>query len=393
MSVLFTEGRIGILSISNRFVRSATAECLASDDGRITEEYLRAYERLAKGGVGLIISGNMYINAIGKAIPRMLVIDKDEMIDDLSKVTQMVHQHGAKIVAQLNHGGRQCDSKVLGIKTIAPSPVRYRLTFVKPREMSENEIEETIECFGEAARRVKEAGYDGVQIHAAHGYLINQFLSGYTNRRSDRWGGSLENRMRFLIAVYHRIRSKVGTDYPILIKLNADDFTKGGVTLVQCIGICMKLDEIGINAIEVSGGIAERGLHIIRGDLPIDIALRDRNIIERILIHLLKGSIRKESSFEESYFLTYAAEIKKHVDVPVIAVGGMRHRETMERALRDGQADYISMCRPFIRQPNLVNLLKKDDGYSISCTNCNRCTLEIASHYNPMKCYNSKSFS
>ena len=379
------------MELKNRFVRSATAECLASDDCRVTDRYLRAYSRLASGGVGLIITGNYYINAMGRSLPRIIVTDKDEIIDDLRRVAEAVHEHDSKIVAQLNHGGRQCDPEVVGATPIAPSVVREKFTRVKPREMTEAEIEETVSAFGESARRVKEGGFDGVQIHGAHGYLVNQFLSGYTNRRTDRWGGSFENRMRFLVEVYNAMRSAVGPDFPVLIKINSEDFVDGGVTLDECVAACKKLDELGIDAIEISGGILEKGLIYVKGDVPMDLVARNRNIIERLLIRLMEKSMRENARFEDAYFLPQAAEIKKAVKAPIITVGGMRMRAIMEEAIRSGKTDFVSLCRPFIRQPNLVNRLQKDETAHISCANCNRCSLEIAVHYNPMKCYLSEA--
>ena len=389
MSALFTSGAIGPMQLKNRFVRSATAECLAADAGGITEQYLRAYRNLAKGGVGLIIPGNFYINQQGRALPRIPVIDNDEVILDLKKVVDLAHEYDAKIVAQLNHGGRQCNPKILGMTPVGPSAVRDFLNNIKPRVMTENEIRQTIADFCEGARRAKEAGFDGVQIHAAHGYLVNQFLSAHTNRRTDQWGGSLDNRMRFLVEIYKKIRSAVGPDYPILIKINSDDYIKRGVTLDECVSVCRKLDELGIDAIEVSGGIAERGLSTIKGDIPMDLVMRNRNPLERVLIKLMEKSLRQWAHFEEGFFLPQAAEVKKHVRAKVIAVGGMRRRAMMENVINSGQADFISMCRPFIRQPNLVNQMQKGNGDIISCTSCNRCSLEIVAHYNPMRCYSA----
>ena len=389
MSALFEPATLGAMQLKNRFVRSATAECLASDDCRITDQYLRAYTQLAKGGVGLIIPGNYYVHRMGRAIARIMVVDKDEIVDDLRKVSRIAHEYDVKIVAQLNHGGRQCDPKVLGTTPVAPSAVRDKLSMVKPRAMSESEIEETIAAFGEGARRAKEAGFDGVQIHAAHGYLVNEFLSGYTNRRTDKWGGSLENRMRFLLEIYQTVRKSVDPKFPVLTKINCEDFAAGGVTLEECVAVCKKLDQLGIDAIEVSGGIAEKGLVSVRGDIPTDLLLQDRNFIERILMKFIEKPMRELARFEEAYFLPQAATIKKNVKAPVIAVGGMRRRSTMEQALARRQADFISMCRPFIRQPNLVNLMQKSGGDPITCTNCNRCSIEIVVNYKPMKCYAS----
>jgi 2,4-dienoyl-CoA reductase-like NADH-dependent reductase (Old Yellow Enzyme family) len=391
VSELFQPGNIGSMQLKNRLARSATAECLATDDCRLTDKYLLAYTRLAKGGVGLIITGNYYINAIGRALPRLFVLDNDDIIEDMRKVADTVHEHDARIVAQINHGGRQCDPKVIGANPISPSAVRDKFTRVKPTPMSETDIEETIAAFGDAARRVKDAGYDGVQIHGAHGYLVNQFLSGYTNRRTDQWGGPLENRMRFLIEVYQAMRSAVGPDFPLLIKINTDDFVKGGVTLDECVETCKKLDELGIDAIEVSGGILERGLIYVKGDVPMDLVTKGRNIVERGVVRLMEKSMRADAAFEDAYFLSNADAVKQAVKAPIITVGGMRKRSIMEEAIRSGKTDFVSICRPFIRQPNLVNQLERGDDDPITCTNCNRCSIEIAVHYNPMKCYMATS--
>jgi 2,4-dienoyl-CoA reductase-like NADH-dependent reductase (Old Yellow Enzyme family) len=360
---------------------------MCTEEGRVTDAYLRAYERLAKGGVALIVPGNYFIHRLGQAYPKQVVVDRDEVIDDLRKVVSVVHGHGAKIVAQVNHGGRQADPKLIGANPIAPSPVRDKMSFVKPRQMTDEDIAGTIDDFGEAARRMQEAGFDGVQLHAAHGYLINQFLSGYTNRRKDRWGGSVEKRMRFLVEVFQAVRSRVGPDYPILVKINAEDSAKNGVHPEECVVHCRKLDELGIAAIEVSGGIAEKGLVTIKGDIPMDLLLEGRGPVESVLARMMEGRLKKAAAFEEAYFLPHAATVKQNVRAPVLAVGGMRTRRKMEEALEKGQADFISLCRPFIRQPNLVKLLERDEGDPISCTSCNRCSLEILVHKKPMRCY------
>jgi len=236
---------------------------------------------------------------------------------------------------------------------------------------------------------VKEAGFDGVQIHAAHGYLVNQFLSAYTNRRNDKWGGSLENRMLFLVEIYKLVRSVTGTDYPILVKINGEDYVKRGVTIDETKIVCSKLDELGINAIEVSGGIGEVGLMTIRGDIPRDLLMRNRSFVERVFLRIKEKSVRDSVRFKEAFFLPEAAAIKRTVKSPVIAVGGIRDRCTMEGGLESGQADFISMCRPFIRQPNLVNQMEKGDPDPIFCTNCNRFSFEVLVHQNLLRCYNS----
>ena len=389
MSLLFTPGTIGSMTLKNRFVRSATRELLVADNGRLMKPYMDLYSRLARGGVGLIIPGGYYVRADGLQAHRCIVPDNDEVIADLQTLVEVVHKHGAKIVAQLNHCGRQADPKVIGRTPLGPSLVRDKRTRVKPRRIKQGEIQEIIVAFGDAARRMREAGFDGVQIHSAHGYLVNQFLSAYTNRRNDKWGGSLENRMRFLVEIYKRVRSVTGTDYPILVKINGEDYVKKGVTIDETKRVCSTLDELGINAIEVSGGIGEVGLMTIRGDIPRDLLMRNRSFLERVILRLKEKSVRNSVRFKEAFFLPEAAAIKRTVKCPVIALGGIRARCTMEGGLENGHADFISMCRPFIRQPNLVNQMEKGDPDPISCTNCNRCTFEVLVHQNPLRCYNS----
>jgi 2,4-dienoyl-CoA reductase-like NADH-dependent reductase (Old Yellow Enzyme family) len=195
--------------------------------------------------------------------------------------------------------------------------------------------------------------------------------------------------MRFLVEIYKRVRSVIGTDYPILVKINGEDYVKKGVTIDETKRVCSELDELGINAIEVSGGIGEVGLMTIRGDIPKDLLMRNRSFLERVILGLKEASVRKSVGFKEAYFLPEAAAIKRMVKCPVIAVGGIRARSTMEGCLERGQADFISMCRPFIRQPNLVNQMEKGAQDPILCTNCNRCSFEVLVHQNPLRCYHS----
>ena len=378
MSILFTPTKIGSMEVKNRFVRSATVECLASEDNRLTEKYYKVYERLAKGGVGLIVPGNYFINSIGRACGKVLVIDSDDVIDELKNLTEIVHRYGAKIVAQINHAGRQSDPKLIGTQPIGPSEVLDTLIGVKPREMSALEIKETTKAFGSAAGRIKKAGFDGVQINGAHGYLVNQFLSSYTNQRSDQWGGLLENRMRFITRIHEEIRDEVGADFPVLIKINCEDQIDGGITLEESITMSKMLEVLGFDAIEVSGGIKEAGFVTTKGDIPEEV------------IDFIPEKLQIAAKFKEGYFLPQAAAIKNNVSIPIISVGGLRRREMMEQALLKGQADLIALSRPFIRQPNLVKQLEKSPNADpVSCSNCNRCTWEITVLYKPLRCYDS----
>lgn len=387
-SILFTPFRLGALALKNRFVSSATVECLATADNRLTPEYLKLYTRLAKGGVGLIIPGNYFVSPEGRAVDKQLVLDGDGVVHELRRLTEAVHAHGAQIVAQLNHGGRQCSPDLIGAKPVSASSVRDGLTRVRPRPLTPEEIERIIRAFGDAARRVKDAGFDGVQINAAHGYLINQFLSGHTNRRKDEWGGPLAQRSRFLLRVYERIREAVGAGFPVLVKLNAEDGIARGVTLPESVEVCRRLDALGVDAIEVSGGIKEAGFLTTKGEVPGDLLLEDLGFFKRLLFKMVEGRLRRAARFTEGYHLPHAAAIKQSVLAPVIVVGGLRKKATMERLLERGEADLVALSRPFIRQPNLVARMERDPRVtSVGCVSCNRCTVEVTMHYRPLRCY------
>ncbi len=389
-SMLFEPAELGSMSLRNKFVRSATAEVMFDDRGRVTDKIARLYSRLGKGGVGLIITGNFFVSTDGRAIPKTPVLDDDVVIDDIGLLAKAAHEHGAKVVAQLNHGGRQCDPEVLGRTPVAPSAVRYNVTGVKPRAMTDAEIQDTIAAYGRAAQRAKAAGYDGVQIHGSHGYLVSQFLSPQTNRREDKWGGTRENRARFVLAVYDAIRAGVGDDYPVLIKLGVVDERDGWLPLEESLDVSDELAERGITAIEVSGGNNHRGLFSIRGDVPSDVVTRGRGAFERLAYRFfIQEPMRRVMRFEEGYFLSHAAAVKDRVGsrTKVIAVGGIRRRESMEQILESGQADFVSLSRPLIRQPSLIRKMERDPNAETSCVSCNRCIMEVGLHYQPLKCY------
>lgn len=346
---LFSPFEIKSIKMPNRIVRSATFEKMADEDGFVTDRLINLYLDLVRGGVGLIITGNVLVHISGRSAPKMLCIHNDFYIEGLKKLTKAIHDEGGKIVIQLNHGGRQCASIFLyGAQPVAPSAVYEPVYKVTPKELTQEEIWEIIESFGKAARRAKESGFDGIQIHGAHGYLINQFLSPYTNRRNDYWGGDEERRFHFLEEVYNSIRENVGYDYPVLIKLNACDFIKGGLTLSESLRIAKRLENLGIDAIEVSGGIVE--------SKP-----EERPVRPKI-----------DSKEKEAYFREFSREFKKTLKVPIMLVGGIRSRTTAEDILEKNDADLISLSRPLIREPDLPKKWQKGKD-TADCIYCNGC--------------------
>jgi 2,4-dienoyl-CoA reductase-like NADH-dependent reductase (Old Yellow Enzyme family) len=354
--------KIRKIEIKNRFVRSATGVLAASEDGSVTDELILLYKTLAEGGVGLIITGLAYVQPNGKAYPGQIGIDKDNLIPGLKKLVKIIHEHGdgCKIAIQLSHCGRQ--SMVLD-NTIAPSAVLESFYNMMPREMTIEEIEETIEAFAEAAKRAKEAGFDAVQIHACHGYLLSGFLSSCTNRRTDEYGGNIENRIKIIEEIYKKIAEMVGKDFPILIKMNVDDFLEGGINVDESKKIAEKFSKIGFAAIEISSVMWETALRTKE-----EIGWRTFNQ------QFCHSRLDIDSKEKEAYHLPYAREIKKVIDVPLILVGGIKSLDVIEEILKEGSADFIALSRPLIREPDLPNRWLKGIGeITCKCISCNGC--------------------
>jgi 2,4-dienoyl-CoA reductase-like NADH-dependent reductase (Old Yellow Enzyme family) len=363
---VFKSAEIGGVTIKNRLVRSATFEGMASEDGHVTDSLVELYKNLARGGVGLIITGNIYVQPSGKSAGHQMGIDRDELVLGLRRIAETVHKYGdgCKVAPQIFHSGRQ--SFVLE-NTVAPSAVLEPVVNKMPREMTAEEIEETIEAFAEAVRRAKDAGFDAVQLHSAHGYLLSEFLSPYTNRRTDEYGGSTENRVRILEEIYKRSVERAGKDFPILTKMNVDDFMKGGITLNESKKIAKRLSKRGFAAIETSGGMWET-------------ATRSEEELGWKPAFPAESRTKITSKDKEAYWLPYDREIKKVIDVPLILVGGIRSLDVAEKILAEGSADFISLSRPLIREPDLPNKWLKSIGeLTAECTSCNNCFISTVS--------------
>ena len=348
MSDLFDDGRIGSLIVPNRLVRSATWEGMCEKDGTPTTRLEKYYENLARGGTGLLISSYAFVRADGKQRSGKMGIDNDDKIPALRRLTSAAHDNGSRIFCQLVHAGGLANAKEIGSAPLAPSAIESALYPVRPREMSTQDIAEIIHAFGEGARRAKQAGFDGVQLHGAHGYLINQFLSPLTNKRDDQYGGSLEGRSRFLKETFEAVREKVGANYPVTIKLTASDNLEGGFSLEDAVEVSRMLEQLGIDALEISSGTAASG---------------DQTPVRQGI----------DTEEKEAYNATYAAAIKKSVDLPVMVVGGIRSGTVAKRILAGGQADFIALSRPLIREPDLPRRWQNDPHYRARCISCNGC--------------------
>jgi len=348
MPTLFEETEIKGLKIKNRMVRSATWEGMCAPDGRPTEKLVRCNAALAAGGAGLIISGFAFVRPEGKQLPGKMGIHTDDFADDFKALTGAVHAAGGKIAIQLVHAGGQTDTRNAGRTPLAPSALKVDQFPELPDEMTAEDIRAIVEAFGEGARRAKAWGFDGVQLHGAHGYLINQFLSPLTNRRGDDYGGSIENRSRFPLAVYHAVRSAVGEDFAVMIKLNASDNLSGGLAVEDAVVAAEKLVQAGLDAIEVSAGTPASG----------EKSPARQNI---------------DSPEKEGYNLEPARRIKAAVDCPVMVVGGFRSYDVVEKTISRDGFDYVTLSRPLIREPNLPERWRQGDRSPAKCISCNGC--------------------
>jgi len=393
MSILFKPFKVRNVKIKNRYIHSATYEAMATEDGEVTDELLKRYRNLARGEVGLIIPGYMYVHSLGKAVSRMTGINDDSFIPGLKQLADTVHEEGSSILFQLAHAGQQTKKQIIDDVPMAPSADhRDPILFFKPREMSQSDIEEVIFSFGEAAMRAALAGADGVQIHAAHGYLVNEFLSPFYNHRKDQWGGSDENRFRFFREIYSEVRRNLPAELIVSVKLNACDFTPHeGIDYKLAARYTAWMADLGIDLIEIScGGTAFSYMNMVRGDVPVKELARSVPAVMRPAAWLMLKGMAGKFDFEGPYNLEAVKQVRQvTADTPLSVVGGIRTVQDMESIITAGHADFVSMSRPFIREPHLVKKIREGTMAAVNCTSCNRCFGEIVNG-SMLRCYNSE---
>lgn len=347
MSILFEPVDLCGMRLSNRFVRSATWEGMADEDGACTEALIGVMKRLAEGEVGLIITSHAYVRKDGQAGPRQLAIYDDRFIEPLSRMAKEVHASGGKIVAQLAHAGLFANPKLSGLTPVCISDIPV-YGDKKRHEMSLDELSSIAEDYASAALRARRAGFDGIQIHAAHGYLLSQSLSPHFNQRKDLYGGDLAGRARLLLQVVRLSRAMAGEDFPMLIKINSSDFLDNGLGLDDSIKIAALAAEAGVCAVEISGGT------VVSGELS-------------------PSRLKILSEDREAYFREAAKAFKERIPVPVILVGGIRSFDLAERLVLEKVCDLISLCRPLIREPALVKRWRAGDRRKATCLSDNLC--------------------
>jgi 2,4-dienoyl-CoA reductase-like NADH-dependent reductase (Old Yellow Enzyme family) len=344
------------------------------DSGHMTDSLLDLYARLAAGGIGGIITGHLYVEARGKYARGQVGIHDDDALSGLHRLVERVHDHGAAIFAQLAHAGSQ--SRVPGLTPLAPSPVPNPLTGQTVDGATDQEIGLALEAFGAAAKRAVAAGFDGIHIHGANGYLISEFGSPLTNRRDDRWGGDATRRGEFARAVVETVRASVPPGFPVTMKIGMFDAVEGGLVLEETLPRAGSLVAAGLDAIEVSCGLM---------GAPTDsantyVAVGPRRAAGDLLWHRLIGSPRPEA-----YFRPYARALKAEVDTKVILVGGMRSTSMMRDAIASGDADFVAMARPLIREPDLPAQIQQGREGLVDCTSCNLCLIHEGHH--PLQCW------
>ncbi len=383
--------------MKNRFVRSATHEALATKDGRPTEELKELYIKLAKGGVGAIITGFASTQQNGKAPgDTMLMIDRDELIPEYKSLTDEIRKYDCRSILQIAHCGSQTLTKSIGEEKVAPSAIMNKVFRDSvPKELSEIEIEEVISNFVDAVVRAEKAGFDGVQIHGAHGYLLCSFLSNQRNKRNDQWGGSLENRFRIIKEIFIRVR-KLLPEYPLFIKLSAFDFQKNGINVEEIRTICKWLEEIGCDSVEISSGVAEDGFSTIRcTKKPVDALIHYMEPFNKVKSKFLKGLLKllltgvvKSRAPYENFNIEAIKVVGKDLSIPIMAVGGIRKLSDMEEIVDNGVAQFISMSRPFILEPSLVNKFEEQKQDKARCIDCGYCMAGVDN--GSLRCYYGK---
>jgi 2,4-dienoyl-CoA reductase-like NADH-dependent reductase (Old Yellow Enzyme family) len=368
---LFSQGRIAHIAVKNRLIRSATYEGGMTEDGRVTPEILNLYMNLAEGGVGTIITGYMAVRREGKGHDRQTCIYDDSHIAEIAQIAEVVHAsgNGCKVVAQLSYAGRQVlhDNNVA--ECVGPSDVPSSILRKSAKVLEVDDIQKIINCYSDAIVRVKKAGFDGAELHGAHGYLLSSFLSPYTNRRDDQYGGSTEKRVTILREIIGKARESVD-DFPILIKMNCTDHIEGGIYIDTFPKVAKEVEALGFDAIEVSGGMW-------------DCLSRTEKELGFFPLPIPEARTRISSLDKQSYYVRGAEGL--NLDIPVIVVGGHRNVESLEEIIGRGNIDFFSLSRPLISEPDLPNRWLEGRGSErADCVSCNSCLLEVKSK--PLKC-------
>ena len=373
----FAPAHLGPVAVRNRLIRAGTGESMADAAGRIGDDYVALHAALAAGGVGLSFTGHMFVHPRGRYGELQAGIDSDDAIAGLRRVTDAVHHRGGRIFAQIAHAGSQ--SMMFASEALAPSQVDNVMTGRHVRAAHDDEIQEVITAFGQAARRAMEAGFDGVHLHGANGYLISQFRSPLTNRRQDGWGGDQQRRDRFPLEVIRAVREQIPADKGLTMKVGLADLVDqdGGLAVGDSVLGVARFVAAGLDGVEVSSNLMS---DYVSASIREYIAVTRKRALEDLLLHRLH-----KSPEPEGYFLPFADAVGGAVDTNVIVVGGLRTAETIDAVISSRRADFVSMARPFIREPDLALRLADGGQVGAACVSCNICLMHDEHH--PLKCW------
>lgn len=376
-SLLFSPFALGGVTLRNRAVRSGCFEGM-SPGGVVTERLIEHHRQIAAGGVGMTTLSYCSVSHDGRAFSHEVLMSP-EILPGLSRFTRAVHDEGAAASIQLGHCGFFASPSVIGCRPLGASPkfCLFRLSYC--REMTEEDIEQKTEDFVQAARLARQAGFDAVEIHAGHGYLLSQFISPWTNRRRDRYGGSLENRVRFPAEVVKRVRTELGDGYPILVKMNQRDGMRGGLELDEAVRVAQAFEAAGAGALVPSCGFtASTPLYMLRGGRPVTEMVRaQKGFFYKIGLSLFGRVMVQRYPFEALFLLEGARRIRDAVNIPVGYVGGALSSVHMESLVSEGFA-FVQLGRPTIRDPEFVNRLERGEIGESDCDQCNRCIASMS---------------
>jgi 2,4-dienoyl-CoA reductase-like NADH-dependent reductase (Old Yellow Enzyme family) len=369
---LFNPGRLGGLELRNRLIRAGCFEGL-SRQGRVTEELIEHHRRLAEGGIGMTTVAYCSVSFDGRGFEHELWM-RQEIVPELRRLTEAVHREGAAVSIQLVHCGFFATPSVIGKKPLGASPKLCTFRMAVCTEMTAADLREKTEDFALAARLARETGFDAVEIHAGHGYLLSQFLSPWTNHRSDSFGGSLENRLRFPAGVVRAVREAVGPEFPVLVKMNLYDGMRGGLELEEAVEAARRYAQEGASALIPSCGFtAKTPLYMMRGNVPSrEMAANQRDPLMRLALLLFGGFFVQRYRFEPTFLLADARKVREAVSIPVIYVGGALSREDLE-TVRAAGFEFIQLGRAAVRDPSFANRLKSGEIQGSDCDQCNRC--------------------
>ncbi len=380
---LFTPFRLGPLTLRNRTVRSAAFEGMCPD-GWPSESLLAYHEAVARGGVGLTTVAYAAVTPGGRTFAHQMWM-REELVPRLRELAERVHREGAAVSIQLGDAGNMADREVTGQRPVAPSPVFNLFGLARPRAMTAHDIEELCVAFARATRLVREAGFDAVEIQGGHGYLLSQFLSPYTNRRDDAWGGALANRARLLCEVVRRVREEAGDRLAVVVKLNTRDGFAGGLELDEAVEVARLLEREGPDALVLSGGFVSKcPMYLMRGEIPLKLMVKtQRRLAHKLGLALFGKLVVKAYPFSEAFFLEDGLAFRRAVKTPLALVGGLRTRARMEEVLAAG-FDLCALARPLIIEPDFVRKLERGEREGSACEPCNRCMATM--YFGEMTC-------